>query len=206
MVDTTIVNIAVPTLVDTFDTTLTTVGWVNSAYLLTYAVLLLLAGRLGDRYGPKPVFVLGLVVFTLASLWCGLSGSVEMLIVARAVQGVGAALMTPQTMSMITRVFPPRQRGAAMGLWGAVAGVATIAARCSVACSSRHGAGSGSSSSTSPWASWPSSWRCGRSRPCRPTSAASTWSGSRSRSWVSSSSCLACRRARRTTGARSWAR
>ncbi|MFE4465971.1 DHA2 family efflux MFS transporter permease subunit [Oerskovia sp. NPDC056781] len=127
MVDTTIVNIAVPTLVDTFDTTLTAVGWVNSAYLLTYAVLLLLAGRLGDRFGPKPVFVLGLVVFTLASLWCGLSGSVEMLIVARAVQGVGAALMTPQTMSMITRVFPPRQRGAAMGLWGAVAGVATIA-------------------------------------------------------------------------------
>ncbi|MFD6093133.1 DHA2 family efflux MFS transporter permease subunit [Oerskovia sp. NPDC060338] len=127
MVDTTIVNIAVPTLVDTFDTTLTAVGWVNSAYLLTYAVLLLLAGRLGDRFGPKPVFVLGLVVFTLSSLWCGLSGSVEMLIVARAVQGVGAALMTPQTMSMITRVFPPRQRGAAMGLWGAVAGVATIA-------------------------------------------------------------------------------
>ncbi|MHA7135542.1 DHA2 family efflux MFS transporter permease subunit [Oerskovia turbata] len=126
MIDTTIVNIAVPTLVTTFDTTLTAVGWVNSAYLLTYAVLLLLAGRLGDRFGPKPVFVLGLVVFTLSSLWCGVSGSVEMLIVARAVQGVGAALMTPQTMSMITRVFPPRQRGAAMGLWGAVAGVATI--------------------------------------------------------------------------------
>ncbi|KON75589.1 MULTISPECIES: MDR family MFS transporter [Cellulosimicrobium] len=127
MVDTTIVNIAVPTLQTELDASLVAVGWVNSAYLLSYAVLLLLAGRLGDRYGPKPVFVVGLAVFTLASAWCGLSGSIEMLIAARVVQGVGAALMTPQTMAMITRVFPPRQRGAAMGLWGATAGVATIA-------------------------------------------------------------------------------
>jgi EmrB/QacA subfamily drug resistance transporter len=127
MVDTTIVNIAVPTLQRELDASLVAVGWVNSAYLLSYAVLLLLAGRLGDRYGPKPVFVVGLAVFTLASAWCGLSGSIGMLIAARVVQGVGAALMTPQTMAMITRVFPPRQRGAAMGLWGATAGVATIA-------------------------------------------------------------------------------
>jgi EmrB/QacA subfamily drug resistance transporter len=127
MVDTTIVNIAVPTLQRELDASLVAVGWVNSAYLLSYAVLLLLAGRLGDRYGPKPVFVVGLVVFTLASAWCGLSGSIGMLIAARVVQGVGAALMTPQTMAMITRVFPARQRGAAMGLWGATAGVATIA-------------------------------------------------------------------------------
>lgn len=126
MVDTTIVNIAIPTLVDTFDVGLSAVGWVTSAYLLTYAVLLLVAGRLGDRYGPKQVFVLGLVVFTLTSAWCGLSGSIGMLIVARAAQGVGAALMTPQTMALITRVFPPQQRGAAMGTWGAVAGIATI--------------------------------------------------------------------------------
>jgi len=127
MVDTTIVNIAVPTLQTELDASLVAVGWVNSAYLLSYAVLLLLAGRLGDRYGPKPVFVVGLLVFTLASAWCGLSGSIGMLVAARVVQGVGAALMTPQTMAMITRVFPPRQRGAAMGLWGATAGVATIA-------------------------------------------------------------------------------
>lgn len=126
MVDTTIVNIAVPTLQTAFDATLTTVGWVNSAYLLTFAVLLLVTGRLGDRFGPRPVFVAGLVVFTLASLACGLAGSVEVLIAARAVQGVGGALMTPQTMAMITRVFPAQQRGAAMGVWGAVAGVATI--------------------------------------------------------------------------------
>ena len=126
MVDTTIVNIAVPTLVETFDVGLSAVAWVTSAYLLTYAVLLLVTGRLGDRYGPKNVFVVGLAVFTLSSLWCGLSGSIAMLVVARAVQGVGAALMTPQTMAIITRVFPPHQRGAAMGLWGSVAGIATI--------------------------------------------------------------------------------
>ncbi|MBO9553325.1 DHA2 family efflux MFS transporter permease subunit [Cellulomonas sp.] len=126
MLDTTIVNVAVPTLMKDLDADVTAVGWVNSAYLLTFAVLLLVTGRMGDKFGPRPVFIAGLVIFTLASLWCGLSGTVELLIVARAVQGVGGALMTPQTMSMITRVFPPQKRGAAMGLWGAVAGVATI--------------------------------------------------------------------------------
>lgn len=127
MVDTTIVNIAVPTLVSHFEATLTQVGWVNSAYLLTFAVLLLVTGRLGDAFGPRRVFIAGLFVFTLASLACGLSPSIGALIAARAVQGVGGALMTPQTMAIITRVFPPSQRGAALGLWGAVAGVATIA-------------------------------------------------------------------------------
>ena len=126
MVDTTIVNIAVPTLQEAFDASLVTVGWVNSAYLLTFAVLLLVTGRLGDRFGPRPVFMIGLVVFTLASLACGLAGSVGMLIAARAVQGIGGALMTPQTMAMITRVFPAQKRGAALGIWGSVAGVATI--------------------------------------------------------------------------------
>lgn len=127
MLDTTIVNIAVPTLVSTFHTSITAVGWVNSAYLLTFAVLLLVTGRLGDRYGPRPVFIAGLVVFTLSSMACGLSPSIGWLIAARAVQGVGGAMMTPQTMAMITRVFPPRTRGAALGVWGSVAGVATIA-------------------------------------------------------------------------------
>ncbi len=127
MIDMTIVNIAVPTLVSAFGTGITEVGWVNSSYLLTFAVLLLVTGRLGDRFGPKPVFVAGLVVFTLASVACGLAPTIGWLIAARAVQGVGGAMMTPQTMAMITRVFPPRSRGAALGVWGSVAGVATIA-------------------------------------------------------------------------------
>ncbi|MFK0239601.1 DHA2 family efflux MFS transporter permease subunit [Microbacterium sp. NPDC090281] len=126
LVDTTIVAIANPVILAAFDADLTTVIWVTSAYLLAYAVPLLVTGRLGDRFGPKRVYLVGLVVFTLASLACGLAGSIEMLIAARAVQGFGAALMTPQTMAIIARVFPPRGRGQAMGAWGAVGGLATL--------------------------------------------------------------------------------
>ncbi|MFF2388228.1 DHA2 family efflux MFS transporter permease subunit [Agromyces sp. NPDC058104] len=126
LVDSTIVSIANPAILDDLDTDLTAVIWVTSAYLLAYAVPLLITGRLGDRFGPKRVYMIGLVIFTLASLWCGLSDDITTLIAARAVQGLGAALMTPQTMAVITRIFPPNQRGKAMGLWGAVAGVATL--------------------------------------------------------------------------------
>jgi EmrB/QacA subfamily drug resistance transporter len=100
--------------------------WVTSAYLLAYAVPLLITGRLGDRFGPKKLYLLGLVVFTLASLWCGLATDVETLIAARVLQGLGAAVMTPQTMAVITRIFPPDRRGAAMAIWGATAGMATL--------------------------------------------------------------------------------
>lgn len=126
LVDTTIVAIANPVILAAFDADLTTVIWVTSAYLLAYAVPLLITGRLGDRFGPKRVYLIGLVVFTLASLACGFAGSIGMLIAARAVQGFGAALMTPQTMAIIARVFPPRGRGQAMGAWGAVGGLATL--------------------------------------------------------------------------------
>lgn len=129
LIDTTIVSVANPAIKAALDpntNNLDNVVWVTSAYLLAYAVPLLITGRLGDRFGPKRIYLVGLVIFTLASLWCGLSGTLEMLIVARAVQGLGAALMTPQTMAVITRTFPPNRRGAAMGLWGATAGVATL--------------------------------------------------------------------------------
>ena len=126
LVDTTIVAVATPALMTSLGAGVNQVVWVTSAYLLAYAVPLLITGRLGDRFGPKPVFLLGLTTFTLASLWCGLSGSIEMLIIARVVQGLGASLMTPQTMAAITRLFPASQRGQAMALWGAVAGVATL--------------------------------------------------------------------------------
>ncbi|MDR6866487.1 EmrB/QacA subfamily drug resistance transporter [Microbacterium resistens] len=129
LVDTTIVSVANPAIkaaLDPSTNNLDNVVWVTSAYLLAYAVPLLITGRLGDRFGPKNIYLIGLVVFTAASLWCGLSSTLEGLIVARAVQGIGAAFMTPQTMAVITRTFPPERRGAAMGLWGATAGVATL--------------------------------------------------------------------------------
>ncbi|WP_434615043.1 DHA2 family efflux MFS transporter permease subunit [Arthrobacter sp. A5] len=126
LIDTTIVSVANPAIMDGLHADINSVIWVTSAYLLAYAVPLLITGRLGDRFGPKNLYLAGLVVFTLASLWCGLSGDITMLITARAVQGLGAALMTPQTMAVITRIFPPDRRGQAMGLWGATAGVATL--------------------------------------------------------------------------------
>ncbi|MBT9606134.1 MFS transporter [Microbacterium sp.] len=129
LVDTTIVSVANPAIkaaLDPSTNNLDNVVWVTSAYLLTYAVPLLVTGRLGDRFGPKNIYLAGLAIFTLASLACGLASSLEVLIIARAVQGLGAALMTPQTMAVITRTFPPQRRGAAMGLWGATAGVATL--------------------------------------------------------------------------------
>ncbi|MGO4804052.1 MFS transporter [Arthrobacter sp. 2MCAF15] len=126
LIDTTIVSVANPSIMKGLNTDINAVIWVTSAYLLAYAVPLLITGRLGDRFGPKKLYLSGLVVFTLASLWCGLSGNVETLIAARVVQGLGAAMMTPQTMAVITRIFPPDRRGAAMGIWGATAGVATL--------------------------------------------------------------------------------
>ncbi len=126
LVDSTIVSIATPAIMRGLDAEVTSVIWVTSAYLLAYAVPLLITGRLGDRFGPKNLYLLGLAIFTASSLWCGLTGTVETLILARVVQGLGASLMTPQTMSVITRTFPAAERGQAMALWGATAGVATL--------------------------------------------------------------------------------
>jgi len=126
LVDTTIVTVAIPRMQEDLGADLTGLLWVTSAYLLAYAVPLLITGRLGDRFGLKSVYLAGLVVFTASSMWCGLAGSVEVLVLARVVQGLGAGMMTPQTMSMITRMFPPQRRGQAMAIWGATAGVASL--------------------------------------------------------------------------------
>ncbi|MBG6184195.1 EmrB/QacA subfamily drug resistance transporter [Arthrobacter sp. CAN_A214] len=126
LVDSTIVSVATPAVMEGLGAGIDSVIWVTSAYLLAFAVPLLVTGRLGDRFGPRRIYLIGLVVFTASSAWCGLAGSIEVLILARVIQGLGAALMTPQTMSVITRIFPPERRGAAMGLWGSVAGIATL--------------------------------------------------------------------------------
>jgi EmrB/QacA subfamily drug resistance transporter len=127
LLDTTIVNIAIPDMMDSLHASLDEILWVINAYLVVYAVLLITAGRLGDRYGPKRLFVAGLVLFVLASVACGFARSPEQLVAARTVQGLGGALLTPQTLALIVLIFPPERRGAAFGMWSAVAGVATIA-------------------------------------------------------------------------------
>ncbi|MCI1748795.1 MAG: MFS transporter [Acidipropionibacterium sp.] len=131
LIDMTIVSVANPSIQRGLHTSTTGVLWVTSAYLLTCAVPLLVTGRLGDRFGPRRVFLIGLTVFTLASLWCGLSehlpgSAIGNLIIARAVQGLGAGIMSPQPMAVLTRTFARTSRGAAMALWGATAGVGTL--------------------------------------------------------------------------------
>nr|WP_318152359.1 DHA2 family efflux MFS transporter permease subunit [Nocardioides hwasunensis] len=126
LVDTTIVSVATPAIIEDLQAGVNEVVWVTSAYLLAYAVPVLITGRLGDRFGPKNLYLIGLTVFTIASLACGLTTTIEGLIAARVAQGLGASMMTPQTMAVITRIFPLERRGSAMALWGATAGVATL--------------------------------------------------------------------------------
>ena len=126
LVDGNIVTIALPHMLRDLEASLSEGMWVTSAYLLAYAVPLLITGRMGDRFGQKNLYMIGMGIFTLASLWCGLAADVESLIAARVVQGLGASLMTPQTMSLITLMFPPNARGVAMSIWGATAGIAAL--------------------------------------------------------------------------------
>ena len=126
LLDTTIVNVALPAMSTALNATLDEVLWVLNAYILVYAVLLITAGRLGDLFGQRNMFALGLAIFTIASALCGFAQNSGELIGARIVQGVGGALLTPQTLSILTSIFPPERRGAAFGIWGGVAGLATI--------------------------------------------------------------------------------
>jgi EmrB/QacA subfamily drug resistance transporter len=127
LLDTTIVNVAIPSLSEGLHASLSDILWILNAYILVYAVLLITAGRLGDLFGPKLLFLAGLTIFTAASVACGFAQNPGQLIVFRIAQGLGGALLTPQTLSVITIIFPPDRRGAAFGVWGAVAGVATLA-------------------------------------------------------------------------------
>src|SRR2546429_1313315 len=124
MLDNTVVNVALPTMEKDLHVTLASLEWVVIAYALTFAALLITGGKLADLYGRRRIFVVGLAVFTLSSLACGFAPSAGFLIGARAVQGVGAALMNPATLSIITATFPPRERGQAIGIWAGVSALA----------------------------------------------------------------------------------
>ena len=125
VIDNTIVNVALPTLVRDLGTSISDLQWVVDAYTLVFAGLLLTAGSLGDRFGRKGALTVGLVVFGGASAAAAFSGSVTPLIGARAVMGIGAALIMPATLSILTNVFTDaRERALAIGLWSGVAGIA----------------------------------------------------------------------------------
>jgi len=124
MLDNTVVNVALPAIQEDLGVGLSELQWIVTGYALTFAALMLIGGKLADAYGRRLIFVLGIVIFTAASLWCGLADSGEMLIAARIVQGAGSALMNPATLSIIAATFPPRQRGMAIGIWAGVSALA----------------------------------------------------------------------------------
>lgn len=127
VVDGTIVGVALPVIIADLDMDLTDAQWVNSIYSVVFAALLLTAGRLGDRLGRRAMFIVGVIVFVLGSLLAGLAGSATALIVARAVQGVGGALVLPATLSSVNATFRGRDRLVAFAVWGAViSGMAAV--------------------------------------------------------------------------------
>ena len=124
MLDNTVVNVALPTLNRELGASVSDLQWIVDGYVLALASLLLTGGILGDRYGRKRMFLSGLVIFSAASLFCGLSQSSGQLIAFRALQGVGAALLLPGTLSILTVTFPPNERAKAIGLWAGMSGLA----------------------------------------------------------------------------------
>jgi EmrB/QacA subfamily drug resistance transporter len=123
--DNTVVNVALPSIQHDLHLGLSGLAWVVNGYILSFAVLLLTGGRLADTFGRRRLFLLGLGGFTAASLLAGLAPSAGILIAARVLQGVGAALMTPPTLAIISDVFPdPREQATAVGLWAATGALA----------------------------------------------------------------------------------
>ena len=124
MLDNTVVNVALPAMQASLGLEISELEWIVTGYALVFGALMLTGGKLADMFGRRRIFVTGLVIFSLASLACGLAKSAATLIGARVVQGLGAALMNPATLSIITVAFPPRERGRAIGIWVGVSAFA----------------------------------------------------------------------------------
>jgi EmrB/QacA subfamily drug resistance transporter len=127
MLDNTVTNVALPSIQRDFDASLSALEWTINAYTLTFAVLLVTGGRLGDIFGRRRVFLIGVGLFAFASATIGFAPSEGFLVASRALQGVGAALMMPGTLSIISHAFPPHERGKAIGIWAGVSAIALAA-------------------------------------------------------------------------------
>jgi EmrB/QacA subfamily drug resistance transporter len=124
MLDNTVVNVALPSIQEDLGASLSALEWTINAYTLTFAVLLVTGGRLGDIFGRRRMFLFGVVVFAISSATIGLAPSQGWLVASRALQGVGAAFMMPGTLSIISNTFPPHERGRAIGTWAGVSALA----------------------------------------------------------------------------------
>ena len=123
IMDATIVNVTIPSIVSDFDATFRDAEWVNTIYSLVYAATLILWGKIGDQYGRRLLFIVGVIIFGFGSAMVGLSNSITMMVISRTIQGIGAAILSPSTLSIVTTMFKGKERGIAFGIWGATAGV-----------------------------------------------------------------------------------
>ncbi len=124
VLDNLVVSVALPSIRRDLGASIQALEWTVNAYVLSYAVLLLTGAALGDRFGRKRMFMTGIALFTASSAAAALAPSTALLIAARAVQGVGAAIATPLTLTLLADAFPPARRGVALGIWSAVSGIA----------------------------------------------------------------------------------
>src|SRR5438309_9409987 len=127
LLDLTIVNVAIPSILDGLHASLDQVLWVLNAYSLLYAVLLITSARLGDIYGPRKLFAIGVVIFTTASAFSGLAQDPTQLILSRGLQGLGSAVLAPQGLPLMMSLFPVEKRGGVFAIYGVIAGLAVIA-------------------------------------------------------------------------------
>jgi EmrB/QacA subfamily drug resistance transporter len=124
MLDNTVVNVALPSIQRELGASLSELEWIVTGYALSFAALMLTGGKLADLFGRRLIFVAGIALFTFSSLMCGLADAGNELIAWRVIQGIGAALMNPATLAIISATFPPRQRGMAIGIWAGVSAMA----------------------------------------------------------------------------------
>src|SRR4051794_4439422 len=124
MLDNTVVNVALPSIQKDLGATVSSLEWTVNAYTLTFAVLLVTGGRLGDIFGRRRMFLFGVVVFAVSSAAIGLAPTDGWLVAGRAIQGIGGAFMMPGTLSIISNTFPPEERGRAIGTWAGVSALA----------------------------------------------------------------------------------